>query len=274
MAVRGGLWWPRRDALVFLSAAASDDEAPFESFRWPRPAGDVARPWLWAAMAAGRWVAVAVTGCGDDPARLHLIDRLGRDSLDHAGRSLERRSLGPVRALAALDARQSLLVDWSAGGQWWELSIDPAAPAIHDGLVHDWRLGEALPKPGYRQPRRLPLAAANASPPRLRTAWPDRPFALAQQGDRALVVQLDVRRPVLAWPLDAAAAAAPQWPTVLADGALYVQAGTAWSRIDIGRWQRHEVSAPPEQPAAPFMLETPPGPGRRGPWLGFAVQPG
>lgn len=272
VAVRGGLWWPKRDALVFLSAPGPGNEAPAESFHWPRPAADVAQPWVWAALASGRWAAAA--GRGHDVATLHLIDRLGPDSLDHPGQALEGRALGSVRALAALDGRQSLLVDWSAGGQWWEVSLDPAAPAIHDGLVHDWRLGEALPKPGYRQPRRLPLVPPEASPPRLRQAWPDRPFALAQQGDRALIVHLDVRRPLLAWPLDGAAAAAPHWPTVLVDGALYVQAGMAWSRIDTRRWQRVEGLTPPALAAAPAPEAPAAAPGRPGPWRGFAVQPG
>jgi hypothetical protein len=283
-AVTGGLWRPGRQGLSFLALAPERDAAPVPAFHWSRPLEDAGAPWTWAALAGGRWAAVAGSAVAGSAARLHLIDRLCDDGRVLQGRSLAGASLGAVRALAALDSRHAVLVDWTTGGQWWEVSLDPRAEPIHDGLVHDHRLGEALPSPGYRHPRRLPLAAPADSPPRLRWAAPDRPFALAQQADRGLVVHLDVRRAVLEWPLDDAAAQAPRWQVQPRGTALQVQAGGSAWRIDTARW-RLERRDPLE--SGPSTLtgqahETAPGsdatadgwPARQSPWRGFADQPG
>ena len=36
----------------------------------------------------------------------------------------------------------------------WEISYDPAAEPIHDGYVHDYRMGESIAKPGFQGVRR------------------------------------------------------------------------------------------------------------------------
>jgi hypothetical protein len=55
-----------------------------------------------------------------------------------AGRCIPCRPLGRVRLLAALPARRSLLTDWSVGGPWWVLSVDPQASPPYDGFVRYW----------------------------------------------------------------------------------------------------------------------------------------
>ena len=39
----------------------------------------------------------------------------------------------------------------------WEISYDPKAEPIYDGLVHDYKMGEAIAKPGFLGVRRTPL---------------------------------------------------------------------------------------------------------------------
>jgi hypothetical protein len=281
-AVAGGLWRAQwrgpSPGLSFLAIPADAAQPPAERWRRDWPAADSRRadgasplP-VWVASADGRWAAVGAGGS------LHLLDRLGRDSLVLPGRDLAGRALGTVRALAALDARRSLLVDWTDGGQWWELSLDPQAAPVYDGLVHDWRLGEGLPQPGYRQPRRLPLAAPERSPPRLRVAFPQRPFALADDGGRALVVHLDVRRVVLAWalPPDALAPDAV-WRTRLGEGLLTLAAGSLSWRLDTGRWRVEPAggTSVPEDADEPERLAPPGGwPRADEGWRGWCPQPG
>jgi hypothetical protein len=285
-AVAGGLWRVQRQGpsrgLSFLAVPADPAQPPAEHWRRDWPAADAhgagARSTplpVWTASADGRWAAVSA---GDS---LHLLDRLGGDSLVLPGRDLAGRALGAVRALAALDARRSLLVDWTDGGQWWELSLDPQAAPVYDGLVHDWRLGEGLPRPGYRQPRRLPLAAPERPPPRLRVAFPQRPFALADDDGRALVVHLDVRRVVLAWTLQPDALAPDAvWRTRLGDGRLTLAAGSSTWRLDTGRWRVEPAggAGAAEDAAEPFEpeLSAPPGgwPRAGEGWRGWCLQPG
>jgi hypothetical protein len=246
-----GLWLARRG----LPEVAGTDGAtvhwhPLDTAglplaaRWSRPLPAPAQQLV--AADAGRWAACS------SAAGLHLIDRLGPDTLLHAPLGLHGQGLGGVRGLAALPGRRSLLVDWAQGGEWWELSLDPAAAPVYDGLVHDWRLAEGLPRPGYRHPRRLALAPPSATAPVLRATWPQAAWALAQDADGLLVVHLDVRRSVWRWPGRGLPAPAAAW---LPGTRLLVACAGRLLQIDTRRWQLVDDSPLPGPPdAAPALL--------------------
>ncbi len=64
---------------------------------------------------------------------------------------------GPVQRLH-WPARQSLLVAPAELPELWEVSLDPHAEDRYDGLVHDFRMGEGVPEPGFLHRRRIVLA--------------------------------------------------------------------------------------------------------------------
>ena len=53
--------------------------------------------------------------------------------------------------------RKSFVVALKDIPEVWEISYDPKAEPIYDGLVHDYKMGEAIAKPGYLGVRRTPL---------------------------------------------------------------------------------------------------------------------
>jgi hypothetical protein len=56
--------------------------------------------------------------------------------------------------------RGSFVVSFATLPEIWEISHDPAAEPIYQGLVHDFRLGEGVPEPGFLGVRRSRLEAA------------------------------------------------------------------------------------------------------------------
>jgi hypothetical protein len=93
-----------------------------------------------------------------------------------------------------LPARRSFVIAFDTLPELWELSVDPQAPPVHDGLVHDYRMGEAIASPGFLGVRRTPLAAP------LRALAADArggAYVLARSADGAwLLINLDVRRAI------------------------------------------------------------------------------
>jgi hypothetical protein len=74
----------------------------------------------------------------------------------------------------------------------WEISYDPAAEPIHDGFVHDYKMGEGVAKPGYLNPRRTRLDAVLDDfffDPSYRNV-----IGASRAAARGQVVNLDVRR--------------------------------------------------------------------------------
>jgi hypothetical protein len=108
----------------------------------------------------------------------------------------------PARALAGGDAsavsavrwlpqRRSFVIAFDTLSEIWELSVDPNAPPIHDGLVHDYRMGEAIAAPGFLGARRTRLDAPARS---LGADARGAAYVTVQTTDARLVVNLDVRR--------------------------------------------------------------------------------
>jgi hypothetical protein len=89
--------------------------------------------------------------------------------------------------------RRSFVVAFGGSLELWEIFYDRHAEPIYDGLVHDYRLGEGLAKPGYLGVRRTRLEQP------LDDFWIDvaSPHVLGRarwaQGE-VQVINLDIRR--------------------------------------------------------------------------------
>ena len=131
-------------------------------------------------------------------ADLQLVKRYDATTLD--GKTASRAS-------AVYDAapRQSFVVALKDIHEVWEISYDPKAPPIYDGLVHDYKMGEAIAKPGYQNVRRTPLDEPlddfffDQSYRHVLGAT--RPKAGSSEGASAQVVNLDVRRKIADLPI-------------------------------------------------------------------------
>jgi hypothetical protein len=148
-------------------------------------------PHALAASADGRVVALAQADA------LVLLDATAPPDAPplkvYAGTDVERRRRARAAALRALPSRRSLLATWPSLGEWWEVSLDPAAPPLYEGLVHDHRMGEGLPTPGYLAVRRAPLGDAMPTPDHIGAT---QPWVAGRAGDDVAVVHLDVRREI------------------------------------------------------------------------------
>ena len=174
--------------------------------------------------------------------RLTLLDAGTRPLKVYAGEDLARTRRGRAQALFAHAGRSSLLVAWSGLGELWEIPLDPGAPPIFDGLVHDYRMGEALPRPGYLGVRRVPL---DGPPPRFVLADPRVPWVAGLVDGGVAVVHLDVRRRIATLPLAGARPQASALPQAGRAGAWWLPAGEHVFVVDTTRWRvASELPAP------------------------------
>lgn len=178
----------------------------------------------------GRWTAVAADGA------LRLHDRLSGDRATLPGTDLAGRLHGEAESLHFLPQRRSLLATWPALAEWWEVALDPQAPPLYEGYVHDHRMGEAIARPGYLAPRRIPLPGAW---PRVafvdeRVAW----VGVLRAG-RVAVVHLDVRRLIAEFDLPGAD---PATATLDAQGRWRVPTAAGAALIDTRRWRLLELN--------------------------------
>lgn len=159
-----------------------------------------------AQSADGRWLAVA----GGMPPTLHVYAVQGLDPVQagvdrasstpvlaatHPVARLTGQAATGVHAVLACAHRRSFVVGLDGVPELWEVHLDPAADPIHDGYVHDYRMGEAIAKRGFLGVRRTPL------PQPVRVLGADAPgthvFTVPVDGPlRVEVVNLDVRRPI------------------------------------------------------------------------------
>lgn len=167
-----------------LHAAQEEGEVPGVSTtpgeRGPRLCTDDGR---YVVVAHGTALSIFETGVG-------LVRRL-------EGRSLDGRLQGPATALFSLPQRRSIVVAWPALGEVWELSLDPLAPPVYDGLVHDYRMGEAIAHAGFLHPRRARIGPPF---PQLRYADPRVPWVAGVVPGGVAIVHLDVRRQIALLP--------------------------------------------------------------------------
>lgn len=142
-----------------------------------------------------------------------------------------QRSGWATHALAH-EARRSLVLPVPALGEVWEISLDPQAPPLHDGLVHDHRMGEAIARPGHYGVRRLPLREPDDEVPQhlhgaRQQAWVYGPVRAGMA-----VLNLDVRRRLVTLPAEGALHA---WQAE--GGWLWLQQGERLQAFDTRRWQ-------------------------------------
>lgn len=160
---------------------------------------------------------------------------------DPATLALVQRYLQPepfaVSAIRDLPARRRFAVAFADLDEVWEIAYDRDAPPVLQGLVHDYRSGEAVPLPGRLTPR--PFRVPNAT----RTLL-DGPVAyeLARiDATGALgIVHLDVRREIERPALSAAPqpVRAAAWRDGARRGWLFSAPGAADAeRLESGTWK-------------------------------------
>lgn len=188
----------------------------------------LAAPWWPWSVRAEPGLEVRIDG--ED---LVLFDARGVELLRRPGRDLAGLRHGPPQMLLRHAGRRSVIAGFPAFDEVWELSLDPAAPPVFDGLVHDWRMGEAIAKPGFFMPRRMVVPPPMPERWFLDAAWPWIAGALEHE---VLVLHLDVRRVVARLPLRGARVEASR--RIQRDGRdlwwLPTDEGERW--IDPKRW--------------------------------------
>jgi mono/diheme cytochrome c family protein len=177
------------------------------------------------------------------PRNLALFDADLQLHKTFEARTLDGKTASRVSAVYDAAPRRSFVVALKDIPELWEIAYDPAAEPIHDGLVHDYKMGEAIAKPGYLGVRRTPLDEP------LDDFFFDQGYRhvlgatrpkTAEGAATAQVVNLDIRRKVADLPL----AGMPHlgsgitWPwrgtTVLASPNLK---GQGVDVIDMATWQ-------------------------------------
>ena len=144
-----------------------------------------------ASSADGRW---QVTAFGQSIA----VFEGGVRIKTLAAASRDGRARSAVAQVHYVDARRSFVIAFETLAELWELSIDPQAAPIFDGLVHDYRFSEALAEPGFLGVRRTRLD----EPLRNLALDGSGGFVLGRASDgadgraRLHLVQLDVRHAI------------------------------------------------------------------------------
>jgi len=154
---------------------------------------------LAATTADGRWRIVA------DGQTLTVFDAAGRSARSHIAAAADGSGRSAVAAVFDAAPRRSFVAIFETLPELWEISYDPNAEPIYQGLVHDYRQREGIAEPGFLNVRRTRLDAP------LRDAGFDssHAFVIARAPDRAdgqavlYLVQLDVRKRIAEFTLRA-----------------------------------------------------------------------
>jgi DNA-binding beta-propeller fold protein YncE len=91
------------------------------------------------------------------PRTLALFDANLKLVKSYPATTLDGKSASRVSAVYDAAPRHSFVVALKDLPELWEISYDPQAAPIHDGLVHDYKMGEAIARPGFLGVRRTPL---------------------------------------------------------------------------------------------------------------------
>ena len=106
-----------------------------------------------AVSGDGQWVMAA----NYLPHTLALFDADLNLKQTYATRTLDGKASSRVSAVYDATPRRSFVVALKDIPELWEISYNPKAEPIFDGYVHDYKMGEAIAKPGYLGVRRTPL---------------------------------------------------------------------------------------------------------------------
>ena len=152
-----------------------------------------------AVSGDGRWVMAA----NYFPHTLVLFDAALNLERVYPVSSADGKTTSRVSAVYDAQPRSSFIVALKDIAELWEISYDPKAEDIYDGLVHDYRFGEGVARKGFLGVKRTRLAEP------LDDFFFDPPYAHALGASRAKadgapigqVVNLDVRRSIAALPI-------------------------------------------------------------------------
>ena len=152
-----------------------------------------------AVSGDGRWVMAA----NFLPNTLALFDADLNLVRTYPATTLDGKSTSRVSAVYDAAPRRSFIVALKDIAELWEISYDPKAEPIFEGLVHDYKMGEAVGKPGFLSARRTSLEEP------LDDFFFDQSYQYvigtprASDGGaiQAQVVNLDVRRRIASFPL-------------------------------------------------------------------------
>lgn len=176
----------------------------------------------------GRWLLAGHTR----PHSLVLLDAALQPVRTFPTTTLAGGASSAVAGVWHAAARQSFVVAFDTLPELWELSYSPGAAPIYDGLVHDYRMGEAIATAGFLGPRRTPLPAPQrvllsdeAHRHLLLTAAPHGPAPAATQDEEVEILNLDIRRGITTRRL-------PGRPLAGA-GAAYKSGARAWLAVPI-----------------------------------------
>jgi hypothetical protein len=150
-----------------------------------------------AASADGHWRITA------DGHTLTLFDAAGRRLRSHTAAAVDGSGRSAVTALHDATPRRSFVVIFETLPELWEISYDPNAEPIFQGLVHDYRQREGIAEPGFLNPRRTRLDTHVRDP----GFDSSHAFVVARAPDLAdgqaviYLVQLDVRKTIAVFTL-------------------------------------------------------------------------
>ena len=154
-----------------------------------------------AVSGDGRWVMAA----NYLPHSLALFDADLNLVKTYDAATLDGKRSSRVSAVYDATPRNSFVVALKDIPELWEISYDKKAAPIYDGYVHDYKMGEALPKPGYLGVRRTPLDEPLDDfffdQSYRHALGATRPKAGAAASASAQVVNLDVRRKIADLPI-------------------------------------------------------------------------
>lgn len=111
----------------------------------------VATAWIGSGLPSlavsgdGSWVMAA---SAEAPA-LNLLDASLRLVRSYDVRAADGKQTSRIATLHVAPARKSFFVALKDSPEIWEISYDRNAEPVYEGLVHDYRMGEAIPKPGF-----------------------------------------------------------------------------------------------------------------------------
>jgi len=153
-----------------------------------------------AVSSDGQWVMAANYLPGD----VVLFDADLNLTRIYPAATLDGKQTSRVSAVYDAAPRRSFIVALKDIPELWEIAYDPKAEPIYDGLVHDYKMGEGIAKPGYLGVRRTPLDAPLDDfffdQPYRHVLGSTRPRA-GQEIASAQVINLDARRKVADLPL-------------------------------------------------------------------------
>lgn len=152
-----------------------------------------------AVSADGRWVIAA----NYFPHTLALFDAELNLVRTYDATTADGRTSSRVSAVYDAAPRKSFIVAMKDIAELWEISYDPKAEHIFDGMVHDFRMGEGVARPGFLGVRRSllaePLDDFFFDQGYIHAVGTTRPKADGHS--RAQVVNLDVRRKIAELPM-------------------------------------------------------------------------